>query len=154
MTEQQRLLGWREWVQLPDLGLPVMKAKVDTGARTSCLHAFALEIFNRDDVEWVRFSVHPIQANIDEVVECEAPIADRRPVRDSGGHTEERIVIKTRISIGNWNDEIEMTLTSRDDMRFRILLGRTTIVAGNFIINPALSYVQGGHNKHIIETSL
>ncbi len=153
MTEQRRLLGWREWVQLPDLGLPMMKAKVDTGARTSCLHAFALETFKRDGIGWVRFSVHPIQANIEEVVECEALIADIRPVRDSGGHTEERIVIKTCIAIGNWRDEIEMTLTSRDDMRFRILLGRTAIVAGKFIINPALSYEQSGRNEHIEASS-
>ncbi len=131
-----------------------MKAKVDTGARTSCLHAFALETFNRDDAEWVRFSVHPIQQNIEKVVECEAPIADIRSVRDSGGHAEERIIIKTRIAIGNWKDEIEMTLTSRDDMRFRILLGRTAIVAGNFSIDPALSYVQGGHKEHINEMPL
>lgn len=132
---------------LPDLGLPMIKAKVDTGARTSCLHAFALETSERDGADWVRFSVHPIQQNTDEVVECEAPIADRRLVRDSGGHAEERIVIRTSISIGDWKDEIEMTLTSRDDMRFRILLGRTAIVAGEFIINPALSYAQGDQRK-------
>ncbi len=136
-------------MQLPELGLPLMKAKVDTGARTSCLHAFDLETFKRDSADWVRFSVHPIQENTEEVVECEAPIADRRPVRDSGGHTEERIVIKTCMTIGDWRDEIEMTLTSRDDMRFRILLGRTAIVSGNFIINPALSYEQSGINEHI-----
>lgn len=130
-----------------------MKAKVDTGARTSCLHAFALETFKRAGADWVRFSVHPIQTNSNDVIECEAPIADLRLVRDSGGHTEERIVIKTGIAIGEWRDEIEMTLTSRDDMRFRILLGRTAIVAGTFIINPALSYVQGRQNKQI-EASL
>ncbi len=149
MSKQNRLLGWREWVHLPDLGLPLMKAKVDTGARTSCLHAFALDTFSRAGTDWVRFSVHPTQQNIENVVECEAPIVDRRPVRDSGGHSEERIVIKTHILIGDWKDEIEMTLTSRDDMRFRILLGRTAIVAGNFTINPALSYTQGEHNKQI-----
>lgn len=131
----------------------MMKAKVDTGARTSCLHAFALETFKHAGADWVRFSVHPIQTNSNDVIECEAPIADLRLVRDSGGHTEERIVIKTGISIGAWRDDIEMTLTSRDDMRFRILLGRTAIVAGKFIINPALSYVQGRQNKQI-EASL
>lgn len=146
MTEKQELLGWREWVQLPDLGLPIMKAKVDTGARTSCLHAFALETFTRNGADWVRFSVHPIQRNTEKEVECEAPIADLRPVTDSGGHTEERIVIKTCIVIGDWKNEIEMTLTSRDNMRFRILLGRTAIAAGKFNIDPALSYVQGGKN--------
>ncbi len=146
MSTQQRQLGWREWVQLPDLGLPAMKAKVDTGARTSCIHAFALDTFNRDGTDWVRFSVHPIQNSIEQEIECEAPVVDRRSVKDSGGHSEERVVIKTTILIGDWRDEIEMTLTARDNMRFRILLGRTAIKAGNFIINPALSYIQGGEN--------
>ncbi len=147
MTEQQRLLGWREWVQLSDLALPPMKAKVDSGARTSCLHAFALDTFKRDGIDWVRFSVHPIQKNIEEVVECETPIADRRLVTDSGGHKEERIVIRTHIRIGDWEDDIEMTLTSRDSMMFRILIGRTAIVAGGFKIDPALSYKQSGKDR-------
>ena len=149
LTENTKVLGWREWVHLPELGLPLIKAKVDSGARTSCLHAFALEAFERDGAEWVKFSIHPIQKNTDEVIECTAPIADKRTVTDSGGHKEERFVIKTRIQIGEWKGDIEMTLTTRDDMMFRVLLGRTAIVSGKFSIDPALSYVQGikdGHN--------
>jgi hypothetical protein len=147
LTDKIKQLGWREWVQLSDLGLPWMKAKVDTGARTSCLHAFALSLFTHDGAEWVRFSVHPIQKNIEKVVECKAPVFDKRSVTDSGGHTEERIVIKTGIKIGDWKDDIELTLTSRDTMRFRILLGRTTMVAGGFCIDPARSYQQGKKGK-------
>lgn len=140
MDDQPTVLGWREWVNLPDLELGRIKAKVDTGARTSCLHAFELDPFERAGQPWIRFKVHPVQKDDSLVVQCEAPVFDQRPVTDSGGHTEQRYVICTRVQIGNWDQAVEITLTGRDDMRFRMLIGRTTMKAGGFVVDPALSY--------------
>jgi hypothetical protein len=147
MSDQQDLLGWREWVELPDLELGRIKAKVDTGARTSCLHAFELEPFEKDGELWVRFKVHPVQRDDSQVVDCEAPVSDQRPVTDSGGNTEQRYVIVTRVRLGAWEGPVEMTLTSRDTMRFRMLIGRTTMKAGGFVVDPSLSYLTGKKRK-------
>ena len=133
-------LGWREWVALPELGLSRIKAKIDTGARTSALHAFELDSFSRDGKEWVRFKIHPKQQRTDIEMVCESPIRDRRVVRDSGGHEELRIVIRSLFQIGPSSWPIDMTLTSRDDMRFRMLLGRAAL-HGRVFVDPSRSYV-------------
>jgi hypothetical protein len=135
-------LGWREWVGLPDIGLPSIKAKVDTGARTSALHAFEIETFTELGKPRVRFRIHPNQRESDTVVTCVADIVDERKVTDSGGHSEKRVIIETLLTIGSWSWPIEMTLTARDNMMFRMLLGRTAIndIA---IVNPAVSYRVG-----------
>ena len=135
-------LGWREWVDLPELGLTSIKAKVDTGARTSALHAFEVRQFDVDGRRKVEFRMHPRQKDNETVVVCRADVIDERVVRDSGGHAEKRWVIETPVTIGDETWPIEMTLTARDDMLFRMLLGRTAI-RKRAVVDPARSYLVG-----------
>ena len=146
MHNKTEILGWREWVGLPQLGIPLIKAKVDTGARTSALHTFAIETFTKDGRDWLKFFLHPIQMRDDIVVSAEAPIMDQRWVTDSGGHQEYRYVIASSLHIMQREFPIEITLTTRDTMRFRMLLGRTAL-CDKYIVDPAQSYAAGEHAK-------
>lgn len=139
------ILGWREWIALPELNLPAIKAKVDTGAKTSALHAFYVERYQKDSVDMVKFLIHPIQTSSDFQVECHAPIVDEREVADSGGHKEMRYVIESLIAVGDKSWPIELSLTNRDTMKFRMLLGRRAMEY-SAIVEPGASYLNGKLN--------
>ncbi|MBU2887599.1 ATP-dependent zinc protease [Gilvimarinus agarilyticus] len=142
MHEKQSV-GWREWVHLPDLVDCPVKAKIDTGAKTSAIHAFFVEEFSRDGEPWVRFGLHPMQKTLDPEYTCEAKVVETRRVTDSGGHQEERYVIETALRIGGHTLVTEMTLTNRETMLFRMLLGRNSL-AGRFVVDPQASFLCGG----------
>ena len=136
------MLGWREWLSLPDLGIPAIKAKIDTGAKTSALHAFEIDSFTEQGIEQVRFKIHPLQNRSDLILTCQAPLVEQRQVTDSGGHKEIRYVIRTKFNLGVTSTMAEFTLTDRDSMKFRMLLGRTAMNK-IFTVDPCSSYLEG-----------
>lgn len=136
-------IGWREWVSLPDLNIPAIKAKIDTGARTSALHTFHIETYKQGKKEFIKFKIHPLQRKTDIEIECTARLLDKRVVKDSGGHAEERYVISTPIKLGELFIPAEITLTNREDMKFRMLLGRSALTKENIEIDPGSSYLLG-----------
>lgn len=145
-TSTMITIGWREWVSLPQLGIPAIKAKVDTGARTSAVHAVDIKPYKHDDgSDWVDFTIQPIQRNSSVQRRCKAPVLDVRRVTDSGGHRSDRYFISTDIRIGSIIRRIELTLSQREDMLFRMLLGRTAMVPG-IVVVPQLSYSLGRKN--------
>lgn len=152
IMDQKLTLGWREWGALPELGIPALKIKVDTGAKTSALHTFGVEPFVQDGIDFVRFWVHPLQRNTRVALECVARVKDERVVRDSGGHTELRYIIETLLTLGDKSWPIEMSLTSRDTMRFRMLLGRRAMVA-HAVVDPVASYLMGRKDPRTVYVS-
>lgn len=139
-THSNTLVGWREWVQLPGIGVPWIKAKIDTGAQTSSMHAYDQVVFEKDGQDWVRFSVHPWQKTDEDPVLVECPIRDRRKVRSSSGHVQERIVVLMQIVLAGREVTAEMTLSNRDQMGFRMLIGREALRHG-FVVDSSRSFV-------------
>ena len=136
------VVGWREWLGLPELGVPAIRAKVDTGARSSALHVEGLALFRRGGREWVRFGLHPGGPEDPPVTGCEAEVVDRRRVTDSGGHSTERIFIRTALAIAGLVLPVEVNLSDRRNMLFPMLLGRTAM-AGRVLVDPDRSFVLG-----------
>lgn len=140
--QQFLVVGWREWVGIPGLGVERIKAKIDTGARTSTLHAFDIELFKKQGQDFVRFKVHPLQRQGRKTVLCEAELYDQRYVRSSSGHSSLRPVILTQLKVGSHLWEIELTLTNRDKMGFRMLIGRQAI-RRHLLVHSGRSYILG-----------
>ena len=136
------ILGWREWIGLPDLKVERIKAKVDTGARTSALHAWDIHPFRRGDNTFVKFVLHPIQRNNDVEVACTARVIATRYVRSSIGQREKRYVIQSTVNLVEFSWPIEITLTNRDEMGFRMLLGRSALHR-DVLVAPRSSYRLG-----------
>ncbi len=139
-THSNTLAGWREWVQLTDVGVPWIKAKLDTGAQTSSIHAYDVEAFDRDGAAWVRFRIRPWQRSDADEVQVECPVLDVRRVRSSSGHVEERFVVSMRLVLVGHEVDAEVTLTNRDAMGFRMLVGREALSRG-FVVDSARSFL-------------
>lgn len=142
------VVGWREWVALPQAGVEWVKAKVDTGARSSSIHAFDLEAFESDGQEWVRFSIHPWQRSDEDHVELSLPVLDRREVRSSNGQVEQRYAVAMDVTLAGRTITTVMTLSNRDEMGFRMLIGREALERG-FLVDSATSYA-GGRPKRSV----
>ncbi len=135
------ILGWCEWATFPEIGNERVNMKIDTGAKTSCLHAFRIKPFIKNEQDWIKVWIHPEQDSNREVIH-EFAVFDRRHVKDSGGHITNRYVIKTPIIIGEQQFDIELTLTQRDNMQFRMLLGRRAL-AGRYLVDSSATYLLG-----------
>jgi ribosomal protein S6--L-glutamate ligase len=142
MPQNKIILGSEEWCSFPEIGIPAIKARVDSGAKTSALHAINIAPFLKEEENWVKFDINPIQNNLKTVIHCQAKLVDKRIVKSSSGFREQRYVIQTTLKIGNDSWEIEMTLTNRDSMGFRMLLGREAM-SGRILVDPEQKYLLG-----------
>jgi ribosomal protein S6--L-glutamate ligase len=149
MKENKVVLGSEEWCAFPDLGIPAIKARVDSGAKTSALHAINIAPFTKNDANWVKFDINPIQNNVRTIIHCEAPLIDKRIVKSSSGYREQRYVIQTPLRLGGKTWAIEMTLTNRDSMGFRMLLGREAMI-GRAIVDPEQQYLLESLTEELI----
>ena len=142
------VVGWREWVSLPQAGVDWVKAKIDTGARSSSIHAFDVETSERDGQEWVRFCIHPWQKSEEDRAELTLPVLDRREVRSSNGQVEQRYAVAMDVTLAGRTITTVMTLSNRDEMGFRMLIGREALERG-FLVDSAASYA-GGRPKRAV----
>lgn len=131
-----KIIGSDEWCVFKNLGIPAIKARVDSGAKTSSIHASNIEVFSKDGDDWVRFEVDPIQDHPDTLIKCEAKLLRSKLVKSSMGASEERLMIRTRLTLGKDTFTIKLTLASRDTMNYRMLLGREAL-NHRYLINPA-----------------
>lgn len=136
------LIGWREWAAFPELGVDRIKAKIDTGAKSSAVHAFRIRIVEKDGAPWAEFLLHPMQKRKRPEMKCAAPIVDRRRIRSSNGAVEERLIVRTMLRLGGREWPIDLSLAARDEMGFRLLLGRDAL-RKKFIIDPSASFLLG-----------
>jgi ribosomal protein S6--L-glutamate ligase len=152
MTKEKSkiIVGSEEWCVFPSLGVPAIKARVDSGAKTSSMHAFNINKFRRNGESWVSFEVHPLQNDRRTVIRCERPVIDKRIVKSSSGVSETRYVIGATIKVGTESWDIELTLANRDSMGFRMLLGREAM-HGRMLVDPSLSFCLGKVNKDRLE---
>lgn len=137
---KKKIAGWREWVALPDFGIKRIKAKFDTGARTSALHAEKITPFTKDGAAYVRFVVHPLQRKKRPAKTCVALVIDHRRIMDSGGRSEERFLVRTALKVGQSRWPIELSLTNRDQLGFRMLIGRQAL-RRRYLVDPTRSFV-------------
>lgn len=144
------IVGSEEWCAFPHLGIPTVKARVDSGAKTSALHAINISPFQKEGENWVKFDINPIQNNTKTVIHCEAPLVDKRVVKSSSGFREQRYVIRAEIQIGETNWNVELTLTNRDSMGFRMLLGREAM-SGRLLVDPEQKYLLGQPTKEKLQ---
>ncbi len=149
-NESKMIIGCDEWCAFPSLNIPAIKARVDSGAKTSSMHAINIERFSRNDEKWVRFEVHPLQKNRKVTVHCEAPLIDQRVIKSSSGDKEKRPVICVPLSLGGTVWEVEVTLTNRDSMGYRMLLGREAM-NGRILIDPESMCLLGEQDKKTLQ---
>ena len=136
------LIGWREWAAFPEIGVDRIKAKIDTGAKTSAVHAFRIRVVEKNGGEWAEFRLHPVQKRKTPEIKCAAPIIDRRRIRSSNGAVEERLIIRTTLRLGEREWPVDLSLAARDEMGFRLLLGRDAL-RRKFMIDPSASFLLG-----------
>ena len=144
------IIGWREWASLPDLGIDWLKVKVDSGARSSSLHAFEITEFEREGTPWVRFKVHPLQRSTDVAVVAESPVLEKRSVRSSSGQASLRPVIVTHVTLLGVTWQVELTLANREEMKFRMLLGREAF-RGRFLVDGGRSFYGGRRQRRRVK---
>lgn len=143
---EKTVIGSEEWVALPDLSIPAIKVRVDSGAKTSALHAVNIQPFQRNNETWVSFDVYPLQHNGKKMISCQAFVVDKRVIKSSTGNRENRYIIKTPVTIGNETWDIEISLANRDSMGYRMLFGREAML-GRMIVDPENSFMLGNYTK-------
>ncbi|MGO2356482.1 MAG: ATP-dependent zinc protease family protein [Marinomonas foliarum] len=148
-SDPKIVIGCEEWCTFPSLNIPAIKARVDSGAKTSSMHAINIKRFTRNDEHWVRFEVHPLQKNRKATVHCEAQLVDQRVIKSSSGDKESRPVIRVPLTLGNKTWEAEVTLTNRDTMGYRMLLGREAM-NGRVLIDPEGLCLQGDKQEETL----